>query len=114
MPGTIPPVKANEHKPASKTIFYIEEGIVFLITIVAVIFSDLIERYTKGHMRQWEFVFSWYKIVAASFIAIMVHGTMNSSFKYSDKGRPPFFKRAYQAVLNGVAWKSLIGLTGLN
>ena len=114
MPGTIPPVKANEHKPASKTIFYIEEGIVFLITIVAVIFSDLIEKYTKGHMRQWEFVFSWYKIVAASFIAVMVHGTMNSSFKYSDKGRPLFFKRAYQAVLNGVAWKSLIGLTGLN
>jgi hypothetical protein len=112
MPGTTSPAKL--HKPENKTIFYIEECIVFLITIVAVIFSDLIERYTNGHMRQWEFVFSWYKIVAASFIAIMVHGTMNSSFKYSDKGRPPFFKRAYQAVLNGVAWKSLIGLTGLN
>jgi hypothetical protein len=106
-------MKAKETSSESikKLIYYVDESIVFIITVLAIIFSDSLQAVLRGelHLHHGLFFVSWTKIIASSFIAVMLYGVTNNTFKYSDKDKPSIFKRIYTSVMLGIAWKSVIG-----
>jgi len=104
--------KSTSSELMKKFIYYLDEAIVFVITILAIVFSDTLQAILKGQsIGHGAFIASWTKIVTASFIAIMLYGAVNNSFKYNEKDKPPLFKRIYTSVLIGIAWKGIINST---
>jgi hypothetical protein len=105
-------MKAKETRSNAfkKFIYYLDEGIVFLITVVAIIFSDTIQLILKGQTpAHGAFFASWTKIAVSAFIAVMLYGSVNNTWKFNDRDKPPLIKRVYTSVMMGLAWKSLIG-----
>ena len=103
--------KVSRSAPFKKFIYYLDEAIVFTITVLAIIFSDTLQLIIKGQTpTSIAFTTSWTKIVISAFITIMLYGTMNSAWKFDDhRDKPPMIKRIYTSVMLGIAWKSMIG-----
>lgn len=95
-----------------KLVYFLDESIIFAVTVATVIFSEaLLKALSTGVISASMQHVSWNKIIVASFVSIMIHGTTNNSFKYNDNDKPPMMKRIYQAVKEGVFWKTVVGVT---
>ena len=103
---------APQSDKLKKAWYYFDELIVYFVMFIAIVFSDAVMKMIKdGTVTPHEFALNWVKVIASCLIAILALGTMNDSFIYSDKKKPPLAKRIYNAVLHGIAYKSLIGVT---
>lgn len=105
-------MKANESaSPTTKRIiYYLDESIVFIVTVLSVMFSDILQKSLQtGSLSISSLHNDWGKLILSCIITIMIYGSMNESFKYSEKDKPTMFKRIYQGVLQGIAWKTIIG-----
>jgi hypothetical protein len=92
-----------------KVIYYIDEALIFLITIFAIVFDKTVIKLLKtGTLDINSLSVTWPQLVAASFITIMLYGIANKSFKYNTKDKPPMMKRIYTAVFIGIGWQSTI------
>jgi len=98
-----------------KLIYFLDETTVFVVSVVSIIFSDVLQKSIQGGVlvAQDFSHLSWTKIIVASFISIILYGNTNESFKYNDRHKPPFMKRVYNAILHGLAWKTIIGIAGV-
>ena len=99
----------------AKLIFYFDECIVFLFMLVAIIASDIIHSYIKGKaISGSQLRLDPISIGIAVFIAIISYGRMYNSFnfKLSESGellrKEPLIKRISEAILQGIAWKTII------
>jgi hypothetical protein len=106
--------KHGSSDKVKKIIYYVDEGIVFVITILAIVFSDVIKNMLAGNLPgHGAFHLTWVKLLTSSFITVMLYGAVNNSFKYNDKDKPSMFKRIYVSVMLGLAWKEIVGATGI-
>ena len=102
----------DKHEQAKRIWYFIDEALVFLVMFLAVLMKETIVAMTKGDPVT-NLIIKGPKILASVLIAIIVYGSMNESFKYNDKNKPPLFKRLAQAILHGLGWQSLSDLPGV-
>lgn len=106
--------KDTSSEKFKKFIYYVDEAIVFMVTVLSVMFSELLQTaLTTGTVDFKNIETSLGKLLVSCFITIMIYGSMNSSFKYNDKDKPSMFKRIYVSCLQGIGWKTIIGFTKL-
>jgi hypothetical protein len=101
-----------EHRK-KKIMYYVDELSVFIICIIGVALSDTIQKISDGHLATANDIFlTWPQFLVSSLIAIMVYGGMYTKWKYNDENKPAWIKRASSALLQGVAWRTMVSLTG--
>ena len=106
--------KKEEKKERSdtfkKVIYYIDEFSIFVFSIVSVVIADAVGQRIKGKMASTDVVFlDWLNIVISVFIAVISYGSTYTKFKYNDKEKPPYLKRASVVILQGIAWRTIVG-----
>jgi hypothetical protein len=95
-----------------KVIWYIDEFAVLLLSILAVVGSDAVMKRAKGQKVVADDVFTdWLNVGISALLAIVSYGTMYTKIRYNDSAKPPFIKRAANAILQGVAWRTIFGWT---
>jgi hypothetical protein len=93
-----------------KIIYYIDEGLVLLLTVIAVVFSDALMVRIKGEKAATGNIFlDSINIIISILIAIVVYSLVYIKSRPGDKDRPPFIKRAANSILNGIAWRTIAG-----
>ena len=101
----------DDNKERSKQIaYYIDEAVVFVITILAVTFSSALKTIIKqGNFDIHTLALSISKVIASVIITVLIYGAFNQSFKYNDKNKPSIFKRIYTHAIMGIGWRSIVG-----
>ena len=99
----------HEHKK-KKFIYYVDEISVFIFCIIGVALSNTIQSLINGDIK--DFFVSWPQLLASSIMAIIVYGAMYQSWKQIDS-KPPWIKRAGNALMHGMAWKQLSNLSSV-
>ena len=90
--------------------YYIDEMSILLISLLAVIFADSFTKLTMGKAVSWkDFAIGWPRLIVSCFAALAFYGTIHTKWRYNDKAKPEWCKRAATAILQGVAWRTLIG-----
>jgi hypothetical protein len=106
---------AEEKKPSQnkqKIFWYIDEFIVLILSVAAVMASDAIMKKAKGgNIVAGDIFTDWLNVGISALLAIASYGTMYTKIKYNDSAKPPFIKRAANAILQGVAWRTIFGFT---
>jgi hypothetical protein len=96
-----------------KAFYYLDEFSIFLFSVAAVIFADAIDQRIKGRNASAEVILlDWLNVLISIFLAIITYGAVHTQFKYSDEDKAPYFKRASTALLQGIAWRSIVGWAG--
>jgi hypothetical protein len=92
-----------------KVIYWVDELSIFLVVIMAVIFADALVKRSQGHPAALADVFiDPLNLILSAVIGTIVYGSMVQSWKVrADK--PPWPKRAASAILQGIAWRTLVG-----
>ena len=94
-----------------RVIYYIDEFIVLLFSIIGVIFSEVVNKKAKGLVIDTgDIALDWLNVLISSLLAIIVYSTMNIQFVYNDRAKPPLIKRVANALLQGIAWQSIVGM----
>ena len=94
----------------AKLIYYIDEFSILLATLIAVIFSDAIAKRASGMAAtSGDLMLDWINLVISGILALVTYGTLHTQFVFNDKKKPPYIKRLTTALLQGVAWRSIIG-----
>jgi hypothetical protein len=94
-----------------KIIYFVDELSIFLVSIAAVLLSDLVAMaVNRGISNVGDVFITWPQLLIASLITIITYGSMYTNFNYSDKSKPPWIKRAANGALQGIAWKSLVSI----
>jgi len=95
----------------AKLLYYIDEFSVLLATLVAVIFSDAMAKRASGQLAtSGDLLLDWMNLVLSGILALITYGSLHTQFTFNDKKKPPLFKRLSTAVLQGIAWRSIIGM----
>lgn len=90
--------------------YFIDDGIIYAIMVLSIAFSGVILSALAGNdVAMADFKLSWAKIIVASFIGILVYGASKGGFQYSEKQKPHFGIRVYEAVKDGVFYQVLVG-----
>lgn len=93
-----------------KFVYYIDEFSIFLFSILAVVIADAVGQRIKGKMASTDVVFlDWLNILISVFIAVISYGSTYTKFKYNDKEKPSYIKRASSVLLQGIAWRTIVG-----
>ena len=93
-----------------KVLNIVEEIIILLISCIAVILSDVISKYAKGNnISEKDLSINWLSLIVSCILALMCYGTMYTKFKFDDIKKPPLIKRISASILNGIAWRSIVG-----
>ena len=87
--------------------YYLDEISVFLFCVIGVALSNTIQSLIEGSISN--FFVSWPQLLASSIMAVIVYGAMYQSWKQVDS-KPPWIKRAGNALLHGIAWRQLVNL----
>ena len=95
-----------------KILWYIDEFVVLVLSVLAVVGSDAVMKRAKGERVVAGDIFTdWLNVGVSALLAIVSYGTMYTKIKYNDSAKPPFIKRAANAILQGVAWRTIFGWT---
>lgn len=95
-----------------KRIYYFEEITILLVTLLSVVFSDAIMKRATGELATTnDILFDWVNLIISGILALVSYGTMFTQFTYTDKTKPPLIKRIATAIMNGIAWRTIIGWT---
>ena len=104
--------KAEKKKVEKKRRYYIEEFTILLVTLLSVVFSDAIMKRASGELATTnDILFDWVNLIVSGILAVVSYGTMFTQFQYSNKTKPPLIKRIATAIMNGIAWRTIIGWT---
>ena len=105
--------KAEAKKNRLKNILYfIDEFSILLASVVAVISSEVVFKAVKGQkLNSGDIQLNWLNVIISSMIAVITYGSMYTKFKPSDAAKPPYIKRLANALLQGIAWRSLFSLS---
>lgn len=95
-----------------RILYAIDEISILLLTFISVFLSDTVERFATGINGEPELPFSWARVMVSGLMAVVVYATIHSKFKYNDRQKPSWWKRASIAVLQGIAWRTIIGWGG--
>ena len=92
-----------------KFFHFLEEILTLGFTVVGVLLSDWI---SNNNLKNATLNFSTTHIIIAVVISIMTYGAMYSDFRYEEeKKKPPFLKRAGNAIMQGVAWRTFTNIS---
>jgi hypothetical protein len=104
-------VKKEERR--QKTWYYIDELSILLITFASVFLSDAVNHITEfGFNGKASLTFEWVEILVAAMLSVVVYASVHSKFKYNDNAKPPYIKRASIAILQGIAWRTVVSWKG--
>lgn len=91
-------------------IYYLDEFIVLVFSIIGVVFSEIIGKRASGEIVDIsDPSLGWFNILISSLIAIIVYSSMNIQFTFNDNKKPPLIKRIANALLQGIAWRTIVG-----
>ena len=94
----------------AKFIYYIDEFSVLVATLIAVVFSDAIGKRASGQVAvSGDLLLDWINLIISGILALVTYGTLHTQFVFNDKKKPPYIKRLTTALLQGIAWRSIIG-----
>jgi uncharacterized BrkB/YihY/UPF0761 family membrane protein len=96
-----------------KIFYYIGELCTLGVTLISVVLSDVIASRAKGNAVQTgDIQLDWLNLTISAILALMTYGFGYSDFRYvEDAKKPPLVKRLSNAVLTGIAWRSILGWT---
>lgn len=95
-----------------RIIYYVDELSILLISVISVILSDAITKRAKGHFATvGDLSLDWLNLLISALLALLSYGMFNTKFKYNDNKKPPYYKRLSTSILNGIAWRTIIGYT---
>lgn len=104
-----PQRKERSHR-TRVVLYWIDECLVLFISVVSVVIADTLVKRSQGRPAAIGDVFlDPLNLVVSAFLALIVYGSMYTKWRYNDADKPPFFKRAANAALQGVAWRTLVG-----
>ena len=90
--------------------YYVDEFVVLLFSIIGVVFSEVIGKRASGDIVNiGDVSLGWFNMLISSLIAIIVYSSMNIQFVYNDIVKPPLVKRISNALLQGIAWQTIVG-----
>jgi hypothetical protein len=94
-----------------KIFYYLDEIFILLVTVSSVIFSEAVLNRAKGNNPVTGDVrLDLINLVVSSLLALMTYGLSYSDFRYTEEiKKPPLIKRLSASILNGIAWRSIIG-----
>jgi hypothetical protein len=109
----------NEEKKREKkediklrVIYYVDELSILLISVISVILSDAITKRARGKLATvGDLALDWLNLLISALLALLSYGMFNTKFKYNDNKKPPYYKRLSNSILNGIAWRAIIGYT---
>lgn len=93
------------HDKWKKVVYYLDEGFIFLIFILTVVFRETIKGFLKGDPMT-HLALHAPKIIGAILGGILLYGSMNQSFAYNDRKKPSLYKRICSIILQGLGWDS--------
>lgn len=89
--------------------YFVDDGIIYAIMVLSVALSSVILSSLAGKdVTMSDFNLSWAKLIVASFIGILVYGASKGGFQYTEKQKPPFFIRVYEAVKDGTFYQVIV------
>ena len=106
------PPKDERSERQKKFWYYLDEVLVFAIMFVAVLCKETVVALVSGSP-VLTLGIRLPKIIGATLVTIIVYGSMNESFRYNDKDKPPLPKRLATACLQGLGWQSLFDIPGM-
>ena len=96
-------------KKKAKVLYYIDEAIILLVTFLSVLLSEAVETYAlKGsdvELPQMNIAV----IIVAGLASIVSYSFIHKTFKYKETDKAPRVKRIATAILQGIAWKTVVG-----
>jgi hypothetical protein len=102
--------KEKKKDTFKKFIYYVDEFSIFLFSIAAVVLADAIGQRIKGKMASVDVVFiDWLNVLVSVIIAVISYGSSYTVFKYNDKEKPSYVKRVSAVILQGIAWRTVVG-----
>jgi len=110
----VDPEKAAELQKAAelrrkKVLYFIDELSIFIITTISVLFAEAYKEMARKGVASWSSVhLDGLTIMLASMSSVIIYGILHTQIRYSDKKKPPYFKRAASAILYGIAAQSVI------
>jgi len=89
-------------------LYYLDEVSVLLLGIVAVVFSEAIKKVVYGKtVTKADLFLGWPQLVVSCVVAIGYYGSVNQIWKFNDRKKPNWFKRASTAILLGISWRDI-------
>lgn len=96
-----------------KVWYYIDEFTILLFVLIGIVLSEAIAQRAKGGMATWDSIYiDTLNLAISSLLALIAYSSMHIEFKYNDKQKPPYLKRATNGLLSGIAWRTI--LEGVN
>lgn len=100
----------TKQEKKQRVLYYIDELVVLLFSIIGVVCSEVIGKKAKGEIvSSSDIPFDWFNMLISSLIAIIVYSSMNVQFVFNDNKKPPLVKRMANALLQGIAWQTIVG-----
>ena len=97
-----------------KVMYYVDEALTMFVMFITIIFSSAITSMLKtGDVANpVSLTINWTKTIATLLITVVTYGLMTDNYKYHPgKTKPNLYKRLYNGILHGMAWKSMIGIS---
>ena len=95
----------------AKIWYYVDEFSIFLIVLAGVVLSDAIQKRAQGQLAGTGDLFlDSFNLVISAIISITAYASINTRFKYNDKGKPRWITRVSTGLGLGVMWRTLQGL----
>ena len=95
-----------------RIVYYLDEMSILFFSVVAVVFSDAITKRARGQLASIDdLALDWLNLLISALLALLTYGMLNTKFKYNDNKKPPYYKRLSNSILNGIAWRAIIGYT---
>ena len=89
--------------------YYVDELTILLFVLAGIVLSEAISQRAKGQMATWDSIYiDTLNLIISSMIALIAYSSMYIEFKYNDKQKPSYSKRAANALLSGIAWRTIM------
>ena len=93
--------------------YYVDEFTILVFCLIGVMLSEGIRVRAQGQKADLSLVyFDALNVIISGVLAIIGYGALHIQFKYNDRSKPPYIKRAANALMNGIAWRTIMGWTG--
>lgn len=98
--------KAIRH---AQLLYYIDELSILTFVLVGIVLSEAIAQRANGKLATWKDLhLDFLNLIVSSIIALITYSSMHIKFKFNDKQKPSYVKRAANALLSGIAWRTIM------
>ncbi len=93
----------------AKRFYYLDELSILVFVLMGIVLSEAIAQRANGQMATWTSIYlDTLNLAISAIIALITYSSMHIEFKYNDKTKPSYIKRAANALLNGIAWRTIM------